>query len=364
MSVNSDILVLIAEAMSVYLLVLWAHALRDRVGLAPFYALLGGITAVMSWVTDAGVQVQIGSLTFMIGSTVFYTSLLLGVFVVYVFDGPAATRIAILTVAGVSIMVPVVAVVLHVQMHIAGHSPLGFVPMPSLRINTASVAATVADLIFLAMAWEFLGQPTLRVQTWLRAFLTLLGVMWLDVFLFATGAFAGTPHYRSILEGTLSSRLVISVFACPFLYLYLTWQNRARGLTIEHRPVLAILREVAEVRAQLGLAQQEIERRKRAEAEREALIQRLESALAQVRRLEGLLPVCSGCKRIRIDSPEPGAPDRWVSLEDYLHQERSVTFSHGLCTDCMHRLYPDLSEAALKAAVQAAHKGETATPGK
>ena len=352
MNMGDDVVVLILEAMSVYLLVLWAHALRDRVGLAPFYALLGGITAVMSWVTDAGVQVEIAGITFMVGSTVFYTSLLLGVFVVYVFDGPAATRIAILTVAGVSIMVPVVAVVLHVQMRIAGRAPLGFVPVPSLRINTASVAATVADLIFLAMAWEFLGKPTLRMRTWLRAFLTLLGVMWLDVILFATGAFAGTPHYRSIMEGTLASRLIISVFACPFLYAYLNWQNRNMGLTIENRPVLSILREVAEVRAQLGLAQQEIEQRKKAQAEREALIEKLERAQGLVKRLEGLLPVCSGCKRIRIEDRGPGAPERWVTLEEYIHQETSVQFSHGLCTTCLRRLYPDLSEAAIRAATQ------------
>ena len=49
------------------------------------------------------------------------------------------------------------------------------VPLPSLRINTASVVATLLDLIFLAMAWEFLGQPRLRIDLWFRTWLTLLG---------------------------------------------------------------------------------------------------------------------------------------------------------------------------------------------
>ncbi|MEW6221544.1 MAG: hypothetical protein AB1634_18705, partial [Thermodesulfobacteriota bacterium] len=100
---KNDLLVLLLEAMVVYFLVLWTHSLRHRFGPVHFYALMGGITAVMSWVTDAGLQVEVAGITFVVGSTVFYTSLLLGVFVVYVFDGPRATRIAISTVVGVSV---------------------------------------------------------------------------------------------------------------------------------------------------------------------------------------------------------------------------------------------------------------------
>ena len=43
---------LIIESVLVYLLVLFAHSLRYRAGLGPFYALLGGLTAIMSWVTS------------------------------------------------------------------------------------------------------------------------------------------------------------------------------------------------------------------------------------------------------------------------------------------------------------------------
>lgn len=328
--------VLIVEAISVYLLVLWAHSLRHRFGLAHFYALIGGITAVMSWVTDAGVAVKLGDITFMVGSTVFYTSLLLGIFVVYVFDGPHVTRIAISTVAGVSAMVPLIAVVLHLQMKIAGDAPLGYVPMPSLRINTASVLATIADLIFLAISWEYLGKPRLGIRLWLRAFLTLLGVMWLDVLLFATGAFAGTPGYLNIMKGTLLSRLIVSVFACPFLYLYLTWQNKKMGGVIENRPVLAILRQVAEMRLELNLAHKEIERRIKVEKENEELIQKLQAAISEVKTLRGFLPICAGCKKIRDDE------GYWKQIEQYVQEHSEARFSHSLCPECLKRLYPSI----------------------
>ena len=334
---GNDVLILIVEAMAVYFLVLWAHSLRHRFGPVHFYALIGGITAIMSWVTDAGVQVQVVGITFIVGSTVFYTSLILGVFVVYVFDGPRAARIAISTVIGVSIMVPLIALALHLQATIAGHATLGYVPLPSFRINTASVIATLLDLIFLAIAWEFLGKAKLNMQLWLRAFLTLLGIMWLDVLLFATGAFAGSPDYLKIMGGTLLSRLIISIFAFPFLYGYLHWQSTKKGIEIENRPALAILKQVAEIKIELSHAQQEIERRKLAEKERDRVIQDLQKALSEVKTLRGFLPICANCKSIRDDK------GYWNQIEAYIRERSDAEFSHGICPDCAKKLYPHLN---------------------
>jgi uncharacterized PurR-regulated membrane protein YhhQ (DUF165 family) len=333
---SQPVIVLIVEAMVVYFLVLAAHAMRHRVGLAYFYGLLGGLTAVMSWVTDAGVTVSAGGVTFVVGSTVFYTSLLLGVFVVYVFDGPRATRIAIATVVGISAVVPVIALALHLQTRLLGAGELGFVPMPSLRINVASVLTTLCDLVFLAVAWEFLGKDRWRIPLWGRSWLTLLGVMWLDVVLFATGAFAGSEDYVAIMAGTFVSRLVISLFAFPFLYLYLQWQQRKVGAEIEQRPVFAILGEMSRIRAELSTAQSEIERRKQVERENERLIHDLRLALGEVKTLRGFLPICASCKKIRDDE------GYWQQLERYIEAHSEATFSHGICPDCVERLYPEL----------------------
>ena len=87
----------------------------------------------------------------------------------------------------------------------------------------------------------------------------------------------------------------------------------------------------------LDLANLEIERRKRAEAEREQLIQQLEHAFAEVKTLRGFLPICSGCKKIRNDS------GYWQQLEEYLSDHREAVLSHGVWPDCMERLYPDFS---------------------
>lgn len=68
--------------------------------------------------------------------------------------------------------------------------------------------------------------------------------------------------------------------------------------------------------------------RRRQEAE-------LRKAQSEVRSLEGLLPICASCKRIR------DAQGRWHQVERYIARHADVTFSHGLCPDCLARLYPD-----------------------
>ena len=77
--------------------------------------------------------------------------------------------------------------------------------------------------------------------------------------------------------------------------------------------------------------------RQRAEAERERLIAELQEALANVKTLTGLIPICASCKKIRDDQ------GYWTQLETYLAKHSDAEFSHSLCLDCMRKLYPDLS---------------------
>ena len=325
---NTEVLILILEAVLVYFLVLWSHSLRHHFGPVHFYALIGGLTAVMSWVTDAGMAVSAFGMTFYIGSTVFYTSLLLGVFVIYVFDGPRITRVMISAIVGVSAMVPLIAMFLHMQNALISDIPLQNVPIPSFRINAASIFSTLVDLIFLAMVWEFLGKHHLKLKLGTRTFLSLLGVMWLDVLLFSTLAFAGTPDYLAIMKATLVTRLIVTVVAFPMLYIYINLQQRRKDVTIENRPVLSILKQIADIEEELTEAQAEIQRRIEAET-------RLQQALSEVKTLKGFIPICAGCKSIRKDD------GYWERIETYLRNHSDAEFSHGMCPDCQKTYYPD-----------------------
>ncbi|MGV1099748.1 PAS domain-containing protein [Thiovibrio sp. JS02] len=74
--------------------------------------------------------------------------------------------------------------------------------------------------------------------------------------------------------------------------------------------------------------------RKMAEKGKDRLIQELQSALAKVKRLSGLLPICSYCKKIRDDK------GYWNQLESYIRSHAEVEFSHSICEECAKDHHP------------------------
>ena len=72
----------------------------------------------------------------------------------------------------------------------------------------------------------------------------------------------------------------------------------------------------------------DITARKRLEEEREQLVAKLQSALAEVRSLRDILPICSYCSRVRDDK------DYWQTVEAYISQHTATRFSHGICPSC------------------------------
>ena len=83
----------------------------------------------------------------------------------------------------------------------------------------------------------------------------------------------------------------------------------------------------------LGMLE-DISERRRAAEERERMIDELKEALANVKTLRGLIPICASCKKIRDDK------GYWSQVEVYVRDRSEAEFSHGICPDCMSRLYP------------------------
>lgn len=72
----------------------------------------------------------------------------------------------------------------------------------------------------------------------------------------------------------------------------------------------------------------DITERKASDAQREKLIEELKKALAHVKTLRGLLPICASCKKIR------DGRGYWNQLETYISRHSDASFTHGLCPDC------------------------------
>ncbi len=75
--------------------------------------------------------------------------------------------------------------------------------------------------------------------------------------------------------------------------------------------------------------------------EREAALERAlaerDAALAEIKTLRGLLPICAGCKNIR------DAEGKWHTIESYVEQRSNAKFSHGMCPACAAKWFPGVT---------------------
>ena len=118
--------------------------------------------------------------------------------------------------------------------------------------------------------------------------------------------------------------------------LLLTWFAFFGGLVSNIRQNLQ--RQRKEIKNAHEKLESEIEERKRAEMEKDKLIIELKNALQEAKTLSGLLPICASCKKIRDDN------GYWNQIETYIQTHSEAEFSHGICPDCVKKLYPDYND--------------------
>ena len=98
---------------------------------------------------------------------------------------------------------------------------------------------------------------------------------------------------------------------------------------------------VARVRSLLKL-KQETDLRKAREEELKENVKQLQKALANVKQLKRLLPICAHCKKIRDDA------GYWQQVEIYFQEHSDVDFSHGICPECLKEHYPEYADRVLE----------------
>lgn len=79
----------------------------------------------------------------------------------------------------------------------------------------------------------------------------------------------------------------------------------------------------------------DITERKKKDNELKELVAKLQKALEEIKTLRGIVPICANCKKIRDDE------GYWQHVESYVTQHSEAQFSHGICPDCLKKLYPD-----------------------
>jgi hypothetical protein len=116
------------------------------------------------------------------------------------------------------------------------------------------------------------------------------------------------PPIGALAIEQLEDQILFGVFAVSLLAIVL--------LTAARKQALETVQQLNE-----ALQQENAQRREREEA--------LSAALAKIKTLSGLIPICSMCKRIRDDK------GYWHLVEEYVKQHSEAEFTHGICPKCL-----------------------------
>ena len=69
------------------------------------------------------------------------------------------------------------------------------------------------------------------------------------------------------------------------------------------------------------------------------LVENLQESRRQIRTLEGILPMCANCKKIRKEDAPPADPRSWMPVDSYISGHSEAAISHGICPECAGKLY-------------------------
>jgi PAS domain S-box-containing protein len=113
-----------------------------------------------------------------------------------------------------------------------------------------------------------------------------------------------------------------------------TMRTRRDGVAIDVSITVSPIKNADGFIQGASIVLRDITDRKRQEKERLRLIDELKEALKRVKTLNGLLPICASCKKIRNDG------GYWEQVETYIRSRSNAEFTHGICPDCVRLLYP------------------------
>jgi HAMP domain-containing protein len=99
-----------------------------------------------------------------------------------------------------------------------------------------------------------------------------------------------------------------------------------------------VARAQADLKTKIDQLNSEIMERKLVEGEREKLIAELQLAMSEIKTLQGIIPICATCKKIRDDQGS------WKQLESYFREHSEAVFSHGICPECFEHLEDEMGQ--------------------
>ncbi|HWD18462.1 MAG TPA: response regulator [Verrucomicrobiae bacterium] len=128
------------------------------------------------------------------------------------------------------------------------------------------------------------------------------------------------------MDGTEAAKIIRESLRLPVVFLTANSDDATMGKARSTDPFGYVLKPFED--RSLRIAIEIALYKHRAEREREELITKLQTALADIKTLQGMLPICAWCKKVRSDE------GYWMTVDQYLRSHSDIEFSHGVCPTC------------------------------
>jgi two-component system, response regulator PdtaR len=138
---------------------------------------------------------------------------------------------------------------------------------------------------------------------------------------------------KGAMDGTQAASIVRETLGLPIIFLT-AYSDKITLSKAKIAEPYAYLKKPVRI-DDLKISLEIVLYRAKIDREKEKLIKELENALAEVKTLRGLIPICSQCKKIRDDQ------GYWNILELYIEKHSEGKFSHSMCPECLDKLYGD-----------------------
>jgi CheY-like chemotaxis protein len=184
--------------------------------------------------------------------------------------------------------------------------------------DEAIVAADIQDRLealgYVVAGWGATGDEALELARTAHPDLILMDIM-----------------LKGPMNGIQAAHLVRIELGLPVIFLTANSDEAVLDQAKVSEPFAYLLKpfEERQLRTNIEMALY----KSRMERERDRLMRELQEALATIKTLSGLLPICAWCKSVRDDS------GYWIRVEQYVEEHSKATFSHSVCPECASRYF-------------------------
>ena len=246
------------QTLLLWSLVFFLHRQKNRFTLIPLYAFLAILTLLTHNLSDLGFAVIVNQWYFLVASVSFFTTLMLGILFLYLFEGPRATRFALLIILFTSFFYIGVVFLMNMQ---ASTSQWVLLSTDRLTSYFWSILAIIIDVFFISIFWELLRKIK-NIPVIVRIFFVIFGTYVLDTLIYTTGAFGGSDIYISVLRGNLTIRFVLACIAAPIAAFYINKEGYKEEETTNQKNIWEILNFHSDLETKIQTMEEVIQQEK------------------------------------------------------------------------------------------------------